>query len=88
MYDIFYIGENNNLKDNYPFAKQILSTDQIKPKTKLYWLIEPNTELINYDVFEYTPKAYDHSYEHVWKWNKNNYGGNSRYSISKSFSNS
>ena len=75
MYDIFYIGENNNLKDNYPFAKQILSTDQIKPKTKLYWLIEPNTELINYDVFEYTPKAYDHSYEHVWKWNKNNYGG-------------
>ena len=35
MYDIFYIGDNESLKDNYPFAKQILSTDQIKPKTKL-----------------------------------------------------
>ena len=75
MYDIFYIGDNENLKDSYPFAKQITSTDQIKPKTKLYWLIEPNTELLDYDVLEYTPKPYDHTYEHIWKWNKNNYGG-------------
>ena len=75
MYDIFYIGDNDSLKDNYPFAKQIHNTDQIQSKTKLYWLIEPNTELLDFDVLEYTPKPYDHTYEHVWKWNKNNYGG-------------
>ena len=75
MYDIFYIGENESIKSHYPFAKQIVSTDQIKPKTKLYWLIEPNTELLDHEVLEYTPKAYDHTYEHIWKWNKNNYGG-------------
>ena len=75
MYDIFYIGDNESLKENYPFAKQVHNTDQIKSKTKLYWLIEPNTELLDFDVLEYTPKQYDHTYEHVWKWNKNNYGG-------------
>lgn len=75
MYDIYYIGENEELKDQYPFAKQISTQDEIKPKTKLYWLIEPNTELLDYDVLEYTPKSYDHGYEHVWKWNKTNYGG-------------
>ena len=75
MYDIFYIGDNDNLKENFPFAKQVSDEESIRPKTKLYWLIEPNTELLDYDVLEYTPKPYDHSYEHVWKWNKNNYGG-------------
>ena len=47
----------------------------VSKKTTLYWLIEPNTEILDYDVLEYTPKDYDKQYEHVWKWNNNNYGG-------------
>ena len=75
MYDIYYIGENKSVKEQFPFAKQISTQDEVKPKTKLYWLIEPNTELLDHDILEYTPKSFDHGYEHVWKWNKNNYGG-------------
>ena len=75
MYDIFYIGDNAGVKENYPFAKQVSDEDSIKPKTTLYWLIEPNTEILDYDVLEFTPKEYDKQYEHVWKWDSNNYGG-------------
>ena len=75
MYDIFYIGENVSLKDNYPFAKQVSSEENIKPKTALYWLVEPNTEILDFSVLEFVPKDYDSQYEHVWKWSNNNYGG-------------
>lgn len=76
MYDIFYIGENNSLKENFPFAKQVSDEESIKPKTTLYWLVEPNTEIVEYDVLKYFyPKDYDSEYEHVWKWNSKNYGG-------------
>ena len=75
MYDIFYIGENNSLKENFPFAKQVSDEESIKPKTTLYWLVEPNTEILDYEVLEFVPKDYDSQYEHVWKWNSNNYGG-------------
>ena len=50
MYDIFYIGDNAGVKENYPFAKQVSDESSIKPKTTLYWLIEPNTEILDYDV--------------------------------------
>ena len=75
MYDIFYIGDNEGIKDNYPFAKQISDDSNINPKTSFYWLIEPNTEIIDFEVLEFTPSNYDRQYEHVWKWNNNNYGG-------------
>ena len=75
MYDIFYIGENESLKDNYPFAKQVSDEQNINPKTTLYWLVEPNTEILDFSVLEFVPKDYDSQYEHVWKWNSNNYGG-------------
>ena len=50
------------------------SEENINPKT-LYWLVEPNTEILDFEVLEYVPKDYDSQYEHVWKWNSNNYGG-------------
>ena len=75
MYDIFYIGDNSSLKENFPFAKKVDNKDSINPKTTLYWLIEPNTEIIDFEVLEFVPKDYDNQYEHVWKWNSNNYGG-------------
>ena len=75
MFDVFYIGSNNSLTEILPFAKQIQSAEDVSPKTKMYWVIEPNIEIIDYDVFSYRPEMYDTKYEHVWKWDSNNYGG-------------
>ena len=45
MFDVFYIGENSKLKELLPFAKQINAIDEIKAKTRMVWLIEPNIEI-------------------------------------------
>ncbi|MBM38512.1 MAG: hypothetical protein CMO97_05505 [Woeseia sp.] len=75
MFDVYYIGSNSSLKEVLPFAKQITSAKDVSPKTKMYWLIEPNIEVVDYDVFSHRPEMYDTKYEHVWKWDSNNYGG-------------
>lgn len=75
MFDIFYIGENKKLKDVLPFAKQVESYEQISSKTKMYWVVEPNIEVVDTQVFEFRPPDHDQVYEHIWKWNSNNYGG-------------
>jgi len=75
MFDVFYIGENKKLKEFVPFAEQVDSKEEINTKTKMYWLIEPNVELIDYDILQYRPPEYDQQYEHVWKWDDKNYGG-------------
>ena len=75
MFDIFYIGENLKLLDVYPFAKQIKNVSEVKANTKMYWLVEPNIEITDTDIFEYRPEVHDTIYEHVWKWDTNNYGG-------------
>jgi len=53
MFDIFYIGENQKLVDFVPFAKQVDSEDQINARTKMYWLVESNIELTDYDIFNF-----------------------------------
>ena len=75
MFDVFYIGNNPTIKEHIPFATQVDEVKQIKPKTKMYWVVEPNIEVLDYDVFNFRPKEYDQKYEHVWKWNPKNYGG-------------
>ena len=75
MFDVFYIGENKKLKDALPFAKQIESYEQISSKTKMYWVVEPNIEVIDTQLFEFRPPDHDQLYEHIWKWNNSNYGG-------------
>ena len=75
MFDIFYIGENKKLIEFVPFAKQVNSVEEITSKTKMYWLIESNIELIDYDVFSFRPEHYDTKYLHVFKWDNSNYGG-------------
>lgn len=75
MFDVYYIGSNKQLQDHLPFAKQIDSVNIISPKTKMYWLVEPNIEVKDYNVFNFRPDDHDQIYEHVWKWNTNNYGG-------------
>ena len=75
MFDVFYIGENKKLKDALPFAQQIESYEQISAKTKMYWVVEPNIEVIDTQLFEFRPPDHDQMYEHIWKWNNSNYGG-------------
>ena len=47
MFDVFYIGSNSSLKEVLPFAKQIKSVEDVNPKTKMYWLVEPNIEIVD-----------------------------------------
>ncbi len=75
MFDVYYLGENPQLKATLPFARAVNKLTDIQPDTKMYWLIEPSIEVIDYSVFEYRPPDYDQTYEHVWKWNSSNYGG-------------
>ncbi len=75
MFDVFYIGENKKLKDALPFAQQIESYEQISSRTKMYWVVEPNIEVIDTNVFEFRPPDHDQMYEHIWKWDSKNYGG-------------
>ena len=75
MFDIFYIGDNQQVKDHLPFAKQVDSVSSINSNTKMYWLVEPNIELNDFDVLDYRPSVHDEHYEHVWKWDNTNYGG-------------
>lgn len=75
MFDIFYVGNNDNLKQHIPLAKQITENDTITSRTKMYWLVEENVEITDYSVFEYRPPAHDAQYEHVWKWRETDYGG-------------
>ena len=55
MFDIFYIGKNDSLKENYPFAKQVSDLKDINANTKMYWLIEPNIEITDLDVLNFRP---------------------------------
>ena len=75
MYDIFYIGKNDQLKDRFPFAKEVLGETEIKPITTMYWLIDSHTQITNWDIFEFTPDTHTAQYTHQWKWNSENYGG-------------
>jgi len=75
MFDIFYIGENTKLIDVFPFAKRIEDDDEVNCKTTHYWLVEQDTQIIDYDVFDFRPDEYTKKFDHIWKWNDSNYGG-------------
>lgn len=75
MFDIYYLGDNKKIAQQFPFAKQVDSVKQVKPNTKMYWLVEPNVEVTDTSVFEFRPSEFDQGYEHVWKWDNQNYGG-------------
>ena len=75
MFDVYYIGKNDNLKNELPLAKSIKKESDVNPKTKMYWLVEEHVEVTDTSVFEYRPSQYDAQYEHVWKWRESDYGG-------------
>lgn len=75
MFDVYYIGDNPSLCEHIPFAQQIDNESEVSPNTKMYWIIEPNVEILDYEVLEYRPPDHDQMYTHIWKWDNNNYGG-------------
>lgn len=75
MFDIFYIGDNTKLIDVFPFAKRIEDGDEVHCKTTHYWLVEQDTQIIDYAVFDFRPDEYTKKFDHMWKWNDSNYGG-------------
>ena len=75
MYDIFYIGENTSLKERLPFASQVNDVDSIKSNTRMYWIIDSNTKITNWEIFDFKPDTHTEKYQHIWKWNQENYGG-------------
>ena len=75
MFDIFCIGSNTQLTKKFPYTKVVESREQIKSNTKMYWLVEPNIDLVDDNVLDYRPEVHDQNYEHVWKWDNTNYGG-------------
>ena len=75
MYNIYYIGDNESLKEELPFAKQIDSTEDINSTTSLYWVIDSDVVVTDYSVFDYVPDRHTAMYSHAWKWNEEDYGG-------------
>ena len=75
MFDVFYLGKNNAMANTVPFAKQVNDVSDIRCQTKMYWLIEPHVEITDTDILYFRPADHDSKYEHIWKWNANNYGG-------------
>jgi hypothetical protein len=75
MFDIFYIGRNDQLAEKMPFARQIGSADQVNPLTKMYWLIDANIQILDYGIFDFRPSEYEHHYLHTWLWRENQFGG-------------
>ena len=75
MFDIYYIGDNKPLAEQLPFAHQVDTIKDIVSNTRMYWLIEPNTTVTDYSVFDYRPETHQQDYTHVWKWDNRNYGG-------------
>jgi len=67
MYDVFYLGENTALVEHLPFAKQVNSIQEVNSRTQMFWIIEPNIELSDYDILDFKPEHCDRVYEHIWK---------------------
>ena len=75
MYDIFYIGDNQSLIEQLPFAQQVEDINAIKSNTSMYWLIEEDITITDYSIFDFKPDIHTKNYNHVWKWDQQNYGG-------------
>ena len=52
MYNIYYIGNNPTLEAEMPFAQKVESVSDINSATSMYWLVENDVVITNYDVFD------------------------------------
>jgi hypothetical protein len=66
MFDIFYIGQNDALEDAFPFATRIDYVHEIQSSTRMFWLVEEETIITDYSVFNFRPMDYDLEYQHIW----------------------
>ena len=58
MYDIFYIGDNKSLEERLPFATRIDDTKDIKSNTKMYWVVDSNTRITDWELFDFSNQMY------------------------------
>ena len=56
-----------------PFAQKVESVSDINSATSMYWLVENDVVITNYDVFDFIPDRHTAMYCHQWKWNKQYY---------------
>ena len=75
MYNVYYIGDNPALAEQLPFAQKVDSAKDINCATSMYWLVESDVVITNYDVFDYIPDRHTAMYNHQWRWNDKDYGG-------------
>lgn len=75
MFDIFFQGDNPGIQEKFPFAKKVDHLDDAKPKTRMFWFIEPNVDVRDITALSWRPPEWDYKYQHVFKWDANNYGG-------------
>ena len=75
MYNIYYLGNNQLLQEELPFAKQINNTEEINSTTSLYWVVDSDVVVTDYSVFNFVPDRHTAKYGHAWKWNDKDYGG-------------
>lgn len=75
MFDVFYFGDNPALLEHIPNARKVNEISEIKSLTRMYWLVDDNTEILDYSIFQFRPDDYDINYTHIWKCNPTTYGG-------------
>lgn len=66
MFDVFYLGDECDIKEHIPFAKKITRSSDIRTRTKMYWLIDSDAKINDFGVFDYRPDDHEQKYEHVW----------------------
>ena len=57
MYNIYYLGNNQLLQEELPFAKQINNTEEINSTTSLYWVVDSDVVVTDYSVLNFVPVA-------------------------------
>ena len=75
MYNVYYIGDNPTLEEQIPFAQRVEHVSEINCATSMYWLVDNDVVITNYDVFDFIPDRTQSMYCHQWKWNDKDYGG-------------
>lgn len=55
------------MTEHFPFAQQIESLSDVRSVTRMYWLVDHSTTVIDYTVFDFKPPEYDAIYTHQWQ---------------------
>ena len=62
MYNIYYLGNNESLLEELPFAQQVDSTADINSTTSLYWVVDSDVVVTDYSVFDFVPDRHTAKY--------------------------